>query len=310
MCRAGHPGRPGHPEPGHVPRLPAGPLQAVWCVGGWWCGRGAGGGRLPPACPPAEAPLRSQAAAGSIPAHSLAASASQPLPACCPGPAGTLVFPKNKYVVLRMGQREVLCEDVLESLVRRLCAGLPTSLRRAACMAAGRRGQGCWAAWLALQHVPVPCAIVPETWQGSSACQLHRSCSWARKAGLSDCSKFQRQAAPGAAAGRALRAPTCVPLGRPSACPLPRLCSARAGGWAAPRRTRRSGGCPTPTGWPSRRCTKSTTSADAPRVRRLSWPSPGHQAAHQVASPGYPSLSRRRAPGSMLHALLKCLNLC
>ena len=31
--------------------------------------------------------------------------------------AGTLVFPKNKYLVLRMGQKDVLCEDVLESMV-------------------------------------------------------------------------------------------------------------------------------------------------------------------------------------------------
>lgn len=32
-------------------------------------------------------------------------------------PTGTLVFPRNKYLVLRMGQKEVLCEDVLESMV-------------------------------------------------------------------------------------------------------------------------------------------------------------------------------------------------
>ena len=31
--------------------------------------------------------------------------------------SGTLVFPRNKYLVLRMGQKEVLCEDVLESMV-------------------------------------------------------------------------------------------------------------------------------------------------------------------------------------------------
>ncbi|KAL4855763.1 DNA-binding protein RHL1 [Chlorella vulgaris] len=30
---------------------------------------------------------------------------------------GTLVFPRNKYLVLKMGQKEVLCEDVLESMV-------------------------------------------------------------------------------------------------------------------------------------------------------------------------------------------------
>ena len=30
---------------------------------------------------------------------------------------GTLVFPKNKYVVLRLGNKEVLCEDVLESMI-------------------------------------------------------------------------------------------------------------------------------------------------------------------------------------------------
>ncbi|KAI3423995.1 hypothetical protein D9Q98_009828 [Chlorella vulgaris] len=30
---------------------------------------------------------------------------------------GTLVFPRNKYLVLKMGQKEVLCEDVLDSMV-------------------------------------------------------------------------------------------------------------------------------------------------------------------------------------------------
>jgi hypothetical protein len=32
-------------------------------------------------------------------------------------PTGTLVFPHNKYLVLKMGNKEVLCEDVLESMV-------------------------------------------------------------------------------------------------------------------------------------------------------------------------------------------------
>lgn len=40
---AGHPGCPGHQEPGHVPRLPAGPLQAVWWVDRGLCGGGGGG---------------------------------------------------------------------------------------------------------------------------------------------------------------------------------------------------------------------------------------------------------------------------
>jgi hypothetical protein len=31
---------------------------------------------------------------------------------------GSLVFPRNKYCVLRLGAKEVLCEDVLESMVR------------------------------------------------------------------------------------------------------------------------------------------------------------------------------------------------
>ncbi len=32
---------------------------------------------------------------------------------------GTLAFPRNKYMVLKLGPREALCEDVLESMVRR-----------------------------------------------------------------------------------------------------------------------------------------------------------------------------------------------
>ena len=54
------------------------------------------------------------------------AAASQPIhldwftitrsPAC-PG-AGTLVFPRNKYMVLRLTAKHALCEDVLESMVR------------------------------------------------------------------------------------------------------------------------------------------------------------------------------------------------
>ena len=43
-----------------------------------------------------------------------------PPPALPPVP-GTLVFPRNKYVVLRLGQKEVLCEDVLDSLVGAGC---------------------------------------------------------------------------------------------------------------------------------------------------------------------------------------------
>ena len=30
---------------------------------------------------------------------------------------GTLVFPKNKYLVLRLGNKDVLCEDVMESMI-------------------------------------------------------------------------------------------------------------------------------------------------------------------------------------------------
>jgi hypothetical protein len=41
--------------------------------------------------------------------------------------AGTLVFPRNKYLVLKMGQKEVLCEDVLESMVRGRCRIWPGS---------------------------------------------------------------------------------------------------------------------------------------------------------------------------------------
>ena len=31
---------------------------------------------------------------------------------------GTIVFPKNKYMLLKFGQKEVLCEDVFENMVR------------------------------------------------------------------------------------------------------------------------------------------------------------------------------------------------
>lgn len=31
---------------------------------------------------------------------------------------GTIVFPNNKYMVLRIGKKDILCEDVLESMVR------------------------------------------------------------------------------------------------------------------------------------------------------------------------------------------------
>lgn len=30
---------------------------------------------------------------------------------------GTLMFPANKYMVLKFGNREILCEDVLDSMV-------------------------------------------------------------------------------------------------------------------------------------------------------------------------------------------------
>ncbi len=31
---------------------------------------------------------------------------------------GTLCFPKNKYLALKFGPKEVLCEDVFENMVR------------------------------------------------------------------------------------------------------------------------------------------------------------------------------------------------
>ena len=34
---------------------------------------------------------------------------------------GTLVFPKNNYMVLKFGRKEVLCEDVLENMVSSPC---------------------------------------------------------------------------------------------------------------------------------------------------------------------------------------------
>ena len=30
---------------------------------------------------------------------------------------GTIVFPKNKYMLLKFGQKDVLCEDVFENMV-------------------------------------------------------------------------------------------------------------------------------------------------------------------------------------------------
>ncbi len=30
---------------------------------------------------------------------------------------GTLVFPNNRYLVLRFGQKDIICEDVLENMV-------------------------------------------------------------------------------------------------------------------------------------------------------------------------------------------------
>lgn len=36
---------------------------------------------------------------------------------------GTLMFPSNKYMILRFTNKDVICEDILESMVR-LDAGL------------------------------------------------------------------------------------------------------------------------------------------------------------------------------------------
>lgn len=40
---------------------------------------------------------------------------------------GTLVFPKNNYMVLKFGRKEVLCEDVLESMVSTVALATPSS---------------------------------------------------------------------------------------------------------------------------------------------------------------------------------------
>ena len=32
---------------------------------------------------------------------------------------GTIVFPRNKYMLLKFGQKDVLCEDVFENMVSR-----------------------------------------------------------------------------------------------------------------------------------------------------------------------------------------------
>ena len=70
------------------------------------------------ACLLASLPARHSFLATSAAAR-LPAPSALPLPACAPlvRAAGTLVFPKNKYLVLRMGQKDVLCEGVLESMV-------------------------------------------------------------------------------------------------------------------------------------------------------------------------------------------------
>lgn len=31
---------------------------------------------------------------------------------------GTIVFPRNKYMLLKFGQKDVLCEDIFENMVR------------------------------------------------------------------------------------------------------------------------------------------------------------------------------------------------
>ena len=43
---------------------------------------------------------------------------------------GTLMFPANKYLVLKFGPKDIVCEDVLESMVRLL---IPSILFLAAC---------------------------------------------------------------------------------------------------------------------------------------------------------------------------------
>ena len=34
---------------------------------------------------------------------------------------GTIVFPRQKYMTLRLSQKNVMCEDTFESMVSRLC---------------------------------------------------------------------------------------------------------------------------------------------------------------------------------------------
>lgn len=34
---------------------------------------------------------------------------------------GTLLFPKSKYLLLKFGTKDVLCEDVFDTVVRSLC---------------------------------------------------------------------------------------------------------------------------------------------------------------------------------------------
>jgi hypothetical protein len=51
---------------------------------------------------------------------------------------GTLAFPRNKYMVLKLGAKEALCEDVLESMVRS-----PALLLCRAADGRARWGEGC-----------------------------------------------------------------------------------------------------------------------------------------------------------------------
>ena len=41
---------------------------------------------------------------------------------------GTIVFPKNKYMVLKFGNKDVLCEDVLENMVSAALKGSRSSI--------------------------------------------------------------------------------------------------------------------------------------------------------------------------------------
>ena len=71
---------------------------------------------------------------------------------------GTIVFPKNKYMVLKFGNKDVLCEDVLENMVSTASEILRQGHRAAsACH------------WRTERHILVQCHQV-QIWEDANSC--------------------------------------------------------------------------------------------------------------------------------------------